>query len=198
MCLESLVFGKLPFGASRRVELTHNPVFQALRHDSDCRGGDYFLLADDTAQPRCGCIPPEPKMTTSEHSWMLGQKDRKRFGAATCIVTIRRLRRHREGNRQEAMIEASSAHMFSVSLEVRGNDPARSRTPWTSLHIFRIRSLPQTEPEVSVQVELTVRGPDARPVANRAIEIKAVEQAKTQQTSPIRHQGSPRCCKIQG
>jgi hypothetical protein len=49
------------------------------------------------------------------------------------------------------------------------------------LATFSITEFAQTEPEVSVQVELTVRGPDARPVANRVLEIKPLEQAKTPQ-----------------
>src|SRR5580704_8446270 len=49
------------------------------------------------------------------------------------------------------------------------------------LATFSITDFAQTEPEVSVQVELTVRGPDARPVANRVLEIKPLEQAKTPQ-----------------
>jgi len=47
--------------------------------------------------------------------------------------------------------------------------------------VFPITGFAQTEPEISVQVELALRGPDAHPVANRTVEIKAVEQAKTPQ-----------------
>jgi hypothetical protein len=44
-----------------------------------------------------------------------------------------------------------------------------------------VQCLSQPEPEPSVQVELTVRGSDGHIVADKAVEIKAVEQTKTPQ-----------------